>query len=161
MAREVHTRENLLRDATALTPRAQFRCPIDSVVIELFVGFRGSAPSFYFGEDPVYQFNSSGELRRAFVADEIIKAEKGKLIALPRQRTANQVEMVRRELIGQAQQALLDRLQEHLHQVRSALELGTLEILGQVPEEGNILQPLQEWLGSFDEPKIAVSPRAS
>src|SRR5687767_7509073 len=97
MAREETDREDILREATALVERVELLVPgcAESVVM----GFRrnGSA-SFFFGADPVYQFNTSGELRRAFVTGQLIKADRGTLAAFDRHRTETEVQFVRRDL---------------------------------------------------------------
>ena len=74
MARRESDREDLLREATALVERAELT--IEGFDEPIVVGFRrdGSA-SFFFGADPVYQFNTAFELRRAFVVGLLYKAE--------------------------------------------------------------------------------------
>src|SRR5437588_282047 len=87
MARETTDREDLLREATALVERAELA--VADWPEPVVIGFRrDGAASIYFGGDPVYQFNARGELRRAFVADRLFKAEHGILAALDRQRSA-------------------------------------------------------------------------
>ena len=49
---------------------------------EVFAGFRGDAVSFYFDQSTVLQFTSDGELRRAHIRDELLKAEQGRLVAM-------------------------------------------------------------------------------
>ena len=71
MAREEADREDLMREATALVQRAEFSAGGKPV----FVGFRtNGAASVFFDSDPVYQFNSNGELRRAFVAGDALQS---------------------------------------------------------------------------------------
>jgi hypothetical protein len=41
-------------------------------------GFRTSGSDFFFGAEPVYQFNTAGELRRAYCDDLLIKASRGR-----------------------------------------------------------------------------------
>ena len=67
MARDESDREDLLREATALVERIEL-APADAADDEHIVaGFRrDGALSIYFGADPVYHFNSAGELRRAY-----------------------------------------------------------------------------------------------
>ena len=99
MSRRVETREDLLREATALSPRAQLRVATEDQSWEVFVGFRKHlALSVYFGEDPVFHFNSFGQLRRAFVNDRLLKAEQGRLIELQSVRSDSSVVLQRREL---------------------------------------------------------------
>ena len=90
MARDQSSREDLLREATALVERIELRIAGPMSVKHdrddhVVVGFRanGSA-SFFFGEDPVYQFNSAGQLRRAYCGGLLIKAAHGRLVSLQR-----------------------------------------------------------------------------
>ena len=108
MAREEHPREDLLRDARNISPRVQVRLALPVDAEPVFCGFRGDAISFYFGEDPVYQFNPRGELRRAFVNGQLIKAEGGELIAMQRERTATSSTLASRHLSPQERVQLLD-----------------------------------------------------
>ncbi|MCA9269139.1 MAG: hypothetical protein KDA41_11745, partial [Planctomycetales bacterium] len=83
MAKQQHDREDLLREATALVVRAELQ--LNSDAHPVVAGFRqGGEASFYFGFDPVFQFNSERQLRRAFYDGRLIKAEQGALIALAR-----------------------------------------------------------------------------
>src|SRR2546421_10418921 len=97
MVRRESDREDLLREATALVERAEIRTPGEHEPI--VVGFRrdGSA-SFFFGAHPVYQFNSAGEFRRGYIGGLLYKAERGRLIALRRERSDAEVALVRTEL---------------------------------------------------------------
>src|SRR6186997_1242741 len=101
MARRESEREDLLREATALVERAELT--LEGSEEPIVVGFRrdGSA-SFFFGVDPVYQFNAACELRRAFVGGLLYKAERGRLVSLSRQRTMESVALFRAELTAQA-----------------------------------------------------------
>src|SRR5689334_1384312 len=72
MAREEHQREDLLREATALVERAEIRLPGCEAAI--VVGFRrDGAPSFFFGDDFVVQFNPHHELRRGYWNGRLVK----------------------------------------------------------------------------------------
>ena len=106
MARKEHDREDILREATALIERIEFELP--GYAEPIVVGFRsdGSA-SVFVGPDPVFQFNTKHELRRAFVAGKMIKAERGQLISLEKHRTATQVKMLRTKLDPASSVALL------------------------------------------------------
>src|SRR5213595_680144 len=96
-ARHESDREDLLREATALVERIELQIAgFDQPIV---CGFRrdGSA-SFFFGPDPVYQFNTDCQIRRAFVGGKILKAEAGRLVALSRVRAASEVSLLRHEL---------------------------------------------------------------
>ena len=94
MARDESSREDLLREATALVERIELRitAPISAAHDRddhVVVGFRANgAASFFFGDDPVYQFNSAGQLRRAYCGGLLFKATHGRLVSLQRVRQA-------------------------------------------------------------------------
>lgn len=96
MSRREEPRENLLAEATAMTRRVEVQLPDQPHTV--FAGFRRSgAASFFFGE-LVLQFNSAGQFRRGYYRSRLIKAERGHLIALRRQRETHQTQLLRREL---------------------------------------------------------------
>ena len=85
MARDERDREDLLNEATALTQRVELRIP--SVSQTVFIGFRREgAASIYWGQDEVHHFNGSNELRRGFLTGRLVKAERGRLCWLDRNR---------------------------------------------------------------------------
>jgi hypothetical protein len=161
MARHEHDREDLLKEASALVERASLRR--EGQDEEIIVGFRrdGSA-SFYFGSARSYQFNTAGQLRRAFVGDLLYKAEAGKLVALARRRTEQAVELVRDELDAKATRDFLDEMWSHLEQLHRAIVAGRLTVIGKVPPEADVVVRIEAWLAQFgDRVTIARSPRVS
>jgi hypothetical protein len=160
MARRQSDREDLLREATALVTRAEFALPIFEQPI--VCGFRrdGSA-SFFFGPDPVYQFNSACQLRRAFVGGRILKAERGKLVALSRQNTANEVALIRHELPDSECQVVLNGLSSDLQRLQTALQCGEYIVTGQVPLVADVAARVLNWLKNRPVvPEIAAAPNA-
>ena len=158
MARQEAEREDLLREATALVERAEL-C-VGGVAEPVVVGFRrDGAGSAYFGGEPVFQFNSRGELRRAFVGGRLLKAERGELVALTRQRTADEVQLVRHELTDTETEAVLRSLGEHVARLRHALASGEFSVTGQVPEHADIVGRIRGWLESLgDQIRVARVP---
>ncbi len=122
MARQESDREDLLREATALVERIEL-APAAGDGKDVVIGFRrDGAASIYFGTDPAYHFNSSGELRRAYCDGLMYKAEHGQLVSLERIRRENEMQLVRRTLTD-AKEAeflatLLRRLRELAEQCR-------------------------------------------
>lgn len=159
MAREVHQREDLLRDATALVPRVVLRVDVGGREIELFAGFRGDSLSLYFGDDPVYHFNDRGELRRAYVDDRLIKAEQGRLVALERKRCAKETVLQRQDGGEQLDQRLLAQLSRNLMALATEMTANRIEVVGQIPADGAATTRLIAWLAQHPEPTIAASPR--
>ena len=161
MARKVHEREDLLRDATALVPRIQLRLTRNDSPLEVFAGFRQEALSFYFSEDPVYHFNNAGELRRAFVDDKLIKAEKGKLVAWSPDRNDERTDMLRHDLTAEEQEQFCRVMLEWFTWLRTELSAKRYDVVGQVPLDSDALERLEEWLANLDGVKVAKSPRVS
>jgi hypothetical protein len=155
MSRRESDREDLLREATALVERAELSLPgCNEPVV---VGFRrnGSA-NCYFGADPVYQFNAAGELRRAYLGGLLYKAERGRLIALRRERTENEVALVRSELTADETAAVQATLQNDLHRLNDALVSGSFTLRGQVPGDAHVVSRICEWLGHLP-PTIGIA----
>jgi hypothetical protein len=160
MARHESDREDLLREATALVERIELSIP--NFADPIVCGFRkdGSA-SFYFGADPVYQFNTSSQLRRAFVNGRLLKAEHGRLVALSRTRTEHEVALVRHELAAQDLALLLMQLNGHFEQLKNSFQAGEYSVIGQVPPEANIVERIALWLEKRPRSvEIAAAPNA-
>jgi hypothetical protein len=161
MARVSHEREDLLRDARALSPRVQLRLRQGDVEVVVVAGFRGDALSLYFGDDPAYHFNSQGELRRAFAGDWLIKAEIGRLIAMRRVRTPTEVELQSESFSDVVQRRFLGDLARRLADLRAALASGGAVVEGQVPLDGDAVERLTTWLALHAAPVPAASPRVT
>jgi hypothetical protein len=159
MAREIREREDLLRDATALVPRALLRVNLAGADVDVFIGFRGDSLSLYFGDDPVLHFNARGELRRAFIADRLIKAERGRLVAMDRRRSAENVQLLRDEFDPSRQEQLLINATRMLDELRAAIANGQWNLVGQVPDDGDAVARSRTWLDDHREIAVAISPR--
>jgi hypothetical protein len=159
MAREPHEREDLLRDAVALVPRVMLRLQLDGRAIDLFAGFRGDSLSLYFGDDPVYHFNAVGELRRAFVDNRLIKAEKGRLVSLSRKQGDLETVLERQPRSDQSDRDFLAVLHQLLQDADAEITAGRVEVIGEIPKDGNAAVRLHAWLAHHPQPKIAASPR--
>ena len=166
MARDESSREDLLREATALVERIELRLT-DPTSVELVprdnivVGFRsnGSA-SFFFGADRVYQFNSAGQLRRAYCNGLLFKATRGRLVSLQRVRQENEVQLLSRQLTDAEQVDFANQMRASLRELSEALNNGRLEEIGQVPAGRAVLQRVRDWLAMHDGTSIATTPGA-
>jgi hypothetical protein len=159
MSRHQSDREDLLREATALIERAELSIP--GFGEPIVAGFRrdGSA-SFYFGADPVYQFNTACELRRAYIGGLLYKAERGKLVALRRERTETEVALVRTNL-GEVETAtVLVTMEGRLEHLHGALASGSFQLVGQVPANANAPRRIQNWLIALP-PQIQLARAAN
>jgi hypothetical protein len=157
MARTESDREDLLREATALIERTELRLPDYGEPI--VIGFRrDGSGSLYVGGEPVFQFNSRGQLRRAYWEGKLIKAEAGQLAALSRQRTATAVELVREELCPARAAEVLAAGRSWLDRIANALATGQFEVTGQVPEDGTMLVRIRAWVESLPR-ELQIAPR--
>jgi hypothetical protein len=163
VARREEEREDLLREATALVERAEFRTgdgePIDSEPI--VGGFRrDGSVSLFFGADPVYQFTAANELRRAYRHGFLIKAERGNLVRLERHRTESAVELLRHEMSAEESKSFLTELVDRLNSLREEICSGNYQLIGRVPEECDVMTRIMSWLRTLQlPPAIATSPR--
>jgi hypothetical protein len=81
MTRPELPREDLLRDAVAYSERVLLH--LAAPPNPLFVGFRASGGiSLYYDDDPVFQFNADGELRRAYCEKTKYAAKDGYLMQI-------------------------------------------------------------------------------
>ena len=145
MSRSESDREDLLREATALVERIELQLPgYDEPIV---IGFRrdGSA-SFFFGADPVYQFNSAGELRRAYAGGLLYKAEAGRLVSLRRERSATETALIRHELTPAETTALLAGLTGHFERLRAAFQNDAHQVHREVPAAANLSTRILAWL---------------
>jgi len=155
MARHESTREDLLRDARALVERVELAIP--GLTEPVVAGFRPLGPlSVYFGEDPAYHFTARGELRRAYVDRTLYKADRGRLVALARDRTDNAVFLFRHELDEAETAAFLGEATRRLEGLREALAAGKYQILRQVPAEARVVERLQTWLGEHGAKRMVA-----
>lgn len=161
MARHEQDREDLLAEATALVERAELN--LAGHVEPVVVGFRrDGAASVYFGGETAYHFNSAGQLRRAYQAGLLLKAEHGQLVSLDRRRVPGEVQLVRHELSDQETCDFLDNLAARLVALQESLSQGEYQIVGQVPAAVDVVGPIRRWLDALSfPPPIAATPRAS
>jgi len=150
MSRHETDREDLLREATALAERVELR--VAGMADNVVVGFRrDGAVSFFFGVDPVYQFNAAGELRRAFVGSLLYKTDGGRRVEMRRERTAQAVELHSRELDDAESAAFLSRAEAELSGFHSALMASQFEVVGQVSHDinsPNVTAKVSTWLAA-------------
>lgn len=161
MARQEHDREDLLAEAKALVERIHLQAA--GLKEAVTVGFRRDhSASFYFGAQHVYQFNSAGSLRRAFVGDLLYKAEGGKLVSLRRERGPDLVTLLRHDL-GPAETVLFfDTMRGYFDALHHALAKQQFTVMGQVPEGADQVARVCCWLDEFGgRTRIAASPRVA
>ena len=160
MARQEEDREDLLREAIALVERAEFSISGMETVV---VGFRrDGSPSLFFGVDPVYQFTAANELRRAYRHGFLIKAERGKLVRLERNRTVSAVELLRHEMLKEEESRFLAELVNNVNSLRDEVCRGNYHLAGQVPDDRDVMSRIASWLRTLPlPPAVAFSPGIS
>jgi hypothetical protein len=169
MARDESSREDLLREATALVERIELRLSTadlsnaesDLVELPIVAGFRrDGAFSIFFGEEPVYQFNTGGELRRAYCDGKLLKAIGGRLAALERVRTQHEVQLVRHDLSRDEEAAFLNQMEDRIRHFSRSIDANVFEVVGQVPPNTDVFSRLKKWLATHDKWQIAAKPNA-
>ncbi len=148
MARQEQDREDLMREATALVRRVELQLPGHAE--PWVVGFRrGGAASIYVGAQPVFQFNTAGEIRRGFWNGRLVKAEQRRLVYLERRRTDVEVQLVRHEFTDAEMIEFLELAVETVDRLRRGLHSSGIEILKQVPANVDVVADLKAWLSSL------------
>jgi len=160
MARNEQDREDLLREATALVERVELQMTTSGGT--LVAGFRrDGCASFYFDASPVWQFNTQCELRRAYLDGRLLKGEKGRLIAMHRERTDEEVILIREDLSAEQEDKVLALADEMLHQLLTELSAGRYTLVGQVSATGDVVTKLCGWLRRRPSPlEVAEVPNA-
>jgi hypothetical protein len=161
MARDESNREDLLREATALVERIELIPNGATIDGHIVAGFRrNGALSVFVGEDPVYQFNAEGELRRAYSEGKLLKADRGRLAALQRVRTQNEVQLIRHELDETDANQFLAQMTDHLQAFAALINTNAFDVVGHVPPDADILGRLRRWFATHINVQIAQQPNA-
>lgn len=131
---------------------------------ELFIGFRSAEQaSLYFNQDPVYQFNSSHELRRVFYKNERYAAYSGQLCCLVQSDNASQGAVANIRLTHQPVSAeLVNSIVQEFQRLRKLILETDVdwEYVG-TESQDEFAASVQEWLAGFgDTLIIAESPAA-
>jgi hypothetical protein len=164
MARDEHDREDLIAEATALVDRAAFAAADANE--DAVIGFRGDgSASVFLTPDCVYHFTRTGELRRAYVDQTLYKAERGRLVAMNRARTARETSLIRRDLTDGETAAFLTSMQNGLRELAAQLREGKRTCSRQVTSGETAASAktaatrAADWLHNLpDEITIARSP---
>jgi hypothetical protein len=133
MARREADREDLFAEATALVRRAELiiRGGNESIVF----GFKRDASlSVYFASDPVFHFDPSGRLRRAFIDGCLYRTQGHTLAELIRERTETRTVLRRRDLDPQELSGKLGYMRARFIDPVLAIAEGRLQSLKLFPE---------------------------
>ena len=158
MAKDTEDREDLLRDGTQFPRRLELELfeqalqVDDAHVTTVFCGFReNGAFSVYWGQDTVIQFNTSGELRRAFWQDQMIATYKHHPHWLKSEGTGR-VRLSRVPFTNDESRELNCLADEVLQSLTAALEGcgddGRAKIKGQFPQDVDVATDVRQWLAA-------------
>jgi hypothetical protein len=145
MAKNEADREDLIREAAALTERAELQSVSFSEIIT--VGYRTTgAFSVFIGQDPVYQFDPDYRLRRAYENGFLFRSHETTLARMIRQRTEVQTLLIRSDLLPEELAAFRSKMLNQLQTLLSDLDTGQTSIIRIVPDGLDIIPRLQTTL---------------
>jgi len=149
--------EDRMRELVALTERVELR---PSRTPETVVaGFRRDGRlSLYFGDDPYYQFDEAGRLRRAFVDGRLFRTQGASLAALTRERTAAETVLVRHDLVPAELEEFLAQMLNRIGLLRDALAKSEFEIVDQIPSATPIVERLLKVLDAVFDAAGELAP---
>ena len=133
MARNESDREDLIREATALRNRIEWQLPSDPEPVVAGIRADGSL-SVYFGQDPVYQFNPDGQLRRAYAAGFLYRTQGKTLARLHRERSPNQTVLALSDLNSDELSRFLIEMDDQLTRLSQSITDGSAKRLRQISE---------------------------
>jgi hypothetical protein len=149
--------EDPMRDAVALTERVEIRG--NDVPDAILAGFhRDGRLSLYFGEDPYYQFDARGGLRRAMVEGRLFRTQGTGLAALTRAPSAEAALLVRHDLDPNELGEFLRVMRTWVGALREGLTTGALEVVRQIPADAPIVERLIESLEVIMSAESALAP---
>lgn len=167
MAKQQQDKEDILREATALVNRIELKIPENSSWEDsVFVGFRrDQSISFFFGGEPVYQFNIRNQFRRGYDRGVLLKAEHGQLVQLRQERENGKLVLLRRVWEKTETTEYLESVRFNLAALRDLVRRNLVEIVGAVVETGTpeeLLQQITHWIDRhMDSMEIASVPNVS
>ena len=128
MARHEEDKEDLMTEATALVDRAEYRRREDVPGIAhsdvrwymVTIGFRkdGSC-SVYFDQNPFYQFDHEGRLRRAHWNGLLYRSQTNTLACLERSRSSEATTLLRRDLSPNELQDFRDHMRNMIEDLQN------------------------------------------
>lgn len=158
MARNALDREDLMREATALVQRVEFRAT-DGRNGSVVAGFRrDGCLSLYFGADPVYQFDSEGRLRRAFVRGRLYRTQGSALAELTQVRSSQATTLSRHDLSPDQLGRFFQEMLGHVAILRVTVQQGPSAVIRQVPANEPVLTRLSQRLDALLNAPAMLAP---
>ena len=154
MARTEADKEDLIADATAMLPRAEYVAvdqPESSIAWEFVtVGIRrDGAVSIYLDQDPFYQFDATGGLRRAYVGGFLFRSSSEGLTRLNRARTSEQTTLESVDLNADQLTDFRERTFSELATLQRSWRSGSLRKNRSVPEDADPATQLSEFVAGI------------
>lgn len=142
MARTEADKEDLIADATAMVPRAEYVSvnETDPAVHWEFVTVgvrRNGAVSVYLDQDPFYQFDAAGGLRRAYVDGFLFRSSGDGLTQLNRTRSQNRTTLEAAELSSRQLVDFRQRMFNELSALRDAWISHSIRKNRSVPDDAD------------------------
>ncbi|MFG0290460.1 MAG: hypothetical protein ACF8CQ_19940 [Rhodopirellula sp. JB044] len=158
MARKEADREDLLAEGVNLPERG--RLTNDLTKHEYVLGWRSpQAVSVFDGVDPVFQFNTSGHLRRVYFEGEKLAANENRLTRLVRAASTNgQMKLQPHPLSDDEQAKVCQRLAETKSALLHLIQSGSPRVEAVGMEDDEFLQRVRNWCAVKTPPKIAAVP---
>jgi hypothetical protein len=149
--------EDPMRDAVALAQRVELRGTANPDTI--VAGFRSDGRLLmYFGEDPYYQFDAQGRLRRALVDGRLFRTQGSGLASLTRATSPDATVLLRHDLDSDELAKFLRAMLTQVGALRKGLATGALEIARQVPADAPIVERLVKCLEVILSAAGALAP---
>ncbi|TWT67355.1 hypothetical protein [Allorhodopirellula solitaria] len=158
MARDVSDREDLLAEGVNLPQRGRVSRTSDDH--QWVVGWRNdTAISLFDGADPVFQFNTAGELRRVFLDGQKLAAEARRLVRLVRSSDqAGPMSHTQQPLGSEEQTRVMQCLATSTADLMKVLSCGDVRVETVGIDPHHFLARLNDWLASQAEVQIAHGP---
>jgi hypothetical protein len=143
MARTETDKEDLMVEATALVARAEFSRGVNTDPETAWrivtVGFRKDGSfTVYFEQDPFYQFDADGLLRRSFDGGLLFRTQSTTLAQLRRVRTDEQTTLSRMDLSADALESFRRRMRNHIEDLQKRFADQSLTMLRCVSDDSDM-----------------------
>lgn len=150
-------REDIMREATALKRRISLR--VAGMPEPIVAGFRTNDYfSVFFDQDPVYQYDNQGQLRRAYLGGLLYRTQGNTLAQLKRVRTETQTVLQREDLNSDQLAGFLTTMSEFISRLLTAFENGTVTVLETIPDDPAIADQVTTALRQVTASDVALAP---
>ena len=150
-------REDIMREATAMRRRASFT--VAGLPGPIVAGFRSNDFfSVFFDQNPVYQFDNVGRLRRAYRDGLLFRTQGTTLAQLNRVRTPERTELQRTDLTPEQLPEFLAEMHAFLNRFQIALAEDSAQLHEQVPIDTDLVPDVMIALRTIAEQTEPLAP---